>query len=184
MIEAGTDGSEVQDSILAPAQAYLAGIANLNSDYDWHYQTTPQSNLNDREIFWPRGKVLGGSSAVNGLYMVRQSEIEQNSWAKLANDTENWGWDQVYPYLKKSETWTPPTDSHIEQADMVLDKSLHGLDGPVHYSYPGYFYESQYEWIPTLANMGVDTRDPAGGEGWGAFFATSAINPSNVSILS
>ncbi|GAA5936260.1 uncharacterized protein JCM15063_002761 [Sporobolomyces koalae] len=179
VIEAGNDGSAVQDSILSPAQAYLAGIANLNSEYDWHYQTTNQTNLNGREIFWPRGKVLGGSSAVNGLYMVRQSEIEQNSWAGLINDTANWGWDKVYSYLKKSEKWTPPSASHVEQAHMVNDEALHGLDGPIHYSYPGYFYDSIYEWIPTLANMGVETRDPAGGEGWGSFIATSAINPSN-----
>jgi choline dehydrogenase len=117
-------------------------------------------------------------------YMVRQSEIEQNSWASLVDDTESWGWDQVYPYLKKSENWTAPSESHIEQAQVVLDPSLHGTEGPVHYSYPGYWYDSQYEWIPTLANMGVESRDPAGGEGWGAFFATSAINPSNVSSLS
>ena len=114
--------------------------------------------------------------------MIRQSEIVQNSWATLANDTDRWGWDTVYPSLKKSENWTPPTDSHIEQASMVLDESLHGLDGPIHYSYPGYFYESQYEWIPTLANMGVETRDPAGGQGWGSFIATSAINPTNVNL--
>lgn len=62
---------------------------------------------------------------------------------------------------------------------MILDESLHGLDGPVHYSYPGLFYNSTYEWIPTFAALGVDSRDPAGGENWGAFIATSAINPSN-----
>ncbi|GAA5906271.1 GMC family oxidoreductase [Sporobolomyces salmoneus] len=179
VLEAGLDGSAVSDSILAPANAYLAGIANLDSDYDWHYQTTPQAGLNDREIYWPRGKVLAGSSAVNGLYMVRQSAIEQNSWADLIDDRENWGWDSVYPALKKSENWTAPTESYIEQAQMVLDESLHGQDGPIHYSYPGYFYDSMYEWIPTLGNMGVESRDPAGGDGWGAFFATSAINPTN-----
>ncbi|GAA5982892.1 hypothetical protein JCM5350_001544 [Sporobolomyces pararoseus] len=181
VIEAGTQPTDTttQDALLAPAQAYLAGIANMDSDYDWHYQTTAQSNLNNRQVYWPRGKVPGGSSAVNGLYMVRQSAIEQDSWASLVDDKENWGWDQVYPYLKKSEDWTPPSDSHIEQASVVVNESLHGLDGPIHYSYPGYWYDSQYEWIPTLANMGVETRDPAGGDGWGAFFATSAINPSN-----
>ncbi|GAA5847460.1 hypothetical protein JCM5353_005428 [Sporobolomyces roseus] len=180
VIEAGSDGSAVESTILNPAQAYLAGIANKDSLYDWQYDTTAQPNLNGREIYWPRGKVVGGSSATNGLYMIRQSEIEQNSWATLANDTENnWSWDKLYPNLKKSENWTPPTDSHIEQASMVLDESLHGLEGPIHYSYPGYFYESQYEWIPTLANMGVGTRDPAGGEGFGSFIATSAINPTN-----
>ncbi|GAA5855847.1 hypothetical protein JCM8547_000383 [Rhodosporidiobolus lusitaniae] len=179
VIEAGSDGSAVEDKVLAPAMAYFGGIANVDSEYDWQYTTEPQSTLNDRSIFWPRGKILGGSSAVNGLYMIRQSEIEQDSWAALVNDNENWGWDAVYPYLKKSETWTPPSDYYIEEAQMVLNESLHGLDGPVHYSYPGIFYNSTFEWIETLGNLGIDTRDPAGGENWGAYIATSAINPTN-----
>ncbi|GAA5974228.1 hypothetical protein JCM11641_003339 [Rhodosporidiobolus odoratus] len=179
VIEAGTDGSEVEDKLLAPAMAYTAGLANVDSDYDWKYNTEPQPNLGDRAIYWPRGKVLGGSSAVNGLYMIRQSAIEQDSWAALVDDEATWGWDAVYPYLKKSETWTPPNDFNVDSAKMVLNESLHGLDGPVHYSYPGIFYNSTFEWIETLGNLGVDTRDPAGGENWGAFIATSAINPTN-----
>ncbi|BGP46470.1 hypothetical protein JCM10450v2_002315 [Rhodotorula kratochvilovae] len=179
VIEAGTDGSEVQDEVLAPAMAYFGGIANADSPYDWQYATEPQENLGGRSVFWPRGKILGGSSAVNGLYMIRQSEIEQDSWASLNNDSSVWTWDTVYPYLKKSETWTPPSDYYVEEANMVLDESLHGLDGPVHYSYPGIFYNSTFEWIDTLGAVGVDTRDPAGGENWGAFIATSAINPTN-----
>ncbi|GAA5911816.1 hypothetical protein JCM6882_003366, partial [Rhodosporidiobolus microsporus] len=113
------------------------------------------------------------------LYMIRQSEIEQDSWGALVSDNDNWGWDAVYPYLKKSEIFTPPTDYHISEAKMVIDESMHGTDGPIHYSYPGLFYNSTYEWIDTLGNMGIDTRDPAGGENWGAFIATSAINPTN-----
>ncbi|CEQ42600.1 SPOSA6832_04432 [Sporobolomyces salmonicolor] len=179
VIEAGTDGSAVEDSILAPAQAYFSGIANIDSPYDWQYDTVNQSELNNREIYWPRGKLLGGSSAVNGLYMIRQSEIEQDSWGSLVDDQATWGWDAVYPYLKKSETWTPPSDYHISEADMTLNASLHGTDGPIHYSYPGLFYNSTYEWMPTLENMGISTRDPAGGENWGCFIATSAINPTN-----
>ncbi|GAA5921451.1 hypothetical protein JCM3775_003055 [Rhodotorula graminis] len=179
VIEAGTDGSAVEDEVLAPAMAYFGGIANADSAYDWQYSTEAQANLDGREVFWPRGKILGGSSAVNGLYMIRHSSIEQDSWASLNNDSSVWTWDTLFPYLKKSETWTPPSDYHIQEASMVLDESLHGLDGPVHYSYPGLFYNSTYEWIPTFAALGVDTRDPAGGENFGAFIATSAINPSN-----
>ncbi|GAA6053831.1 hypothetical protein JCM3770_004740 [Rhodotorula araucariae] len=179
VIEAGTDGADVQDEVLAPAMAYFGGIANADSPYDWQYSTEPQAGLNGRSVFWPRGKILGGSSAVNGLYMIRQSEIEQDSWASLNDDDSVWTWDAVYPYLKKSETWTPPSDYYIEEAKMVLNESLHGLDGPVHYSYPGIFYNSTFEWIDTLGALGVDSRDPAGGENWGAFIATSAINPTN-----
>lgn len=46
--------------------AYFGGIANQQSPYDWQYTTTNQSELGGRSVFWPRGKILGGSSAVNG----------------------------------------------------------------------------------------------------------------------
>ncbi|TNY22372.1 GMC oxidoreductase [Rhodotorula diobovata] len=179
VIEAGTDGSAVEDEVLAPAMAYFGGIANVDSIYDWQYVTEPQDGLDGRGVFWPRGKILGGSSAVNGLYMIRQSQIEQDSWASLNSDNSTWTWDALYPYMKKSELWTPPNATMIDEAGMVLDESLHGLEGPVHYSYPGFFYPSTNEWIPTLAALGIDSRDPAGGENWGAFIATSAINPTN-----
>jgi len=47
--------------------AYFGGIANADSAYDWQYSTEAQPNLDGREVFWPRGKILGGSSAVNGV---------------------------------------------------------------------------------------------------------------------
>jgi len=71
----------------------------MTSDYDWHYNTVEQSELN-KTVYWPRGKVVGGSSAVNGLYMIRGSEIEHNSWGSLVNATDLWGWDAIYPYMK------------------------------------------------------------------------------------
>lgn len=71
----------------------------MTSDYDWHYNTIDQPELN-KTVYWPRGKVVGGSSAVNGLYMIRGSEIEHNSWGSLVNATDLWGWDAIYPYMK------------------------------------------------------------------------------------
>ncbi|KAL8277589.1 hypothetical protein RQP46_010021 [Phenoliferia psychrophenolica] len=179
VIEAGNDGAAVIDKILAPAQAYFAGIATLTSEYDWHYETTNQSGLNEREIFWPRGKVLGGSSAVNGVYMCRSSKIEHDSWASLyPGSSSTWDWDAIYPYMKKSENWTAPLAANAKLADMTTDSSLHGSSGPIHYSYPGYFYPQVANWIPTLEALGVETRDPAGGETWGAYVTTSAIDPT------
>ncbi|KAK4702645.1 hypothetical protein P7C70_g3577, partial [Phenoliferia sp. Uapishka_3] len=176
VIEAGLDGSAVEEQVLAPAQAYFGGIATKTSPYDWHYETVPQRNLGGRAIYWPRGKILGGSSAVND--MIRASKIEHDSWASLNPGTGwKWSWDSIYPSMKRSETWTPPTPPNAKLAGVVEEPWLHGHSGPIHYSYPGFFYSQVANWIPTLANLGIDTRDPAGGESWGAFIATSAIDP-------
>lgn len=82
------------------ANAYFNGIAYPSSPYDWGYYTSNQTDLDSREVFWPRGKLLGGSSAVNGVYMTRASEGEHNAWASLYNST-TWDFPNVLPYYKK-----------------------------------------------------------------------------------
>jgi choline dehydrogenase len=67
VIEAGATGDAVKSSIDVPGNAYYSSL--LNTDYDWQYKTVPQTHLDQRVLDWPRGRVLGGSSAVNGLYL-------------------------------------------------------------------------------------------------------------------
>ncbi|MBT3436615.1 MAG: choline dehydrogenase [Oceanospirillaceae bacterium] len=70
---------------------------------DWCYKSKPCAGLNGRSIPWPRGKVLGGSSSINGLLYVRGQAQDFDDWANLGN--EGWQWDQVLPYFKRSEDW-------------------------------------------------------------------------------
>jgi choline dehydrogenase-like flavoprotein len=93
VIEAGDTGYAVQPSIDVPGNAYYSSL--LYTDYDWQYKTEPQVHLENRVLDWPRGRVLGGSTAVNGLYLVRPSTLEVNKWTELAGDKEEkyWGWD-------------------------------------------------------------------------------------------
>ena len=109
--------------------------------------------------------------------MCRASEIEMNSWATLVNESA-WGWENQYLYMKKSEWWQDQTEANKELSNQVTDASLHGTDGPVGYSYPSFVYPQIQYWVPTFANLGIDTRDPAGGETWGAYTAMSALNNS------
>ncbi|NVK31843.1 MAG: GMC family oxidoreductase N-terminal domain-containing protein, partial [Gammaproteobacteria bacterium] len=72
-----------------------------NPSVDWCYKTEPDVGLNGRRIDWPRGKVLGGSSSLNGLLYVRGQKEDYDHWAALGN--EGWGWDDVLPFFKRSE---------------------------------------------------------------------------------
>ncbi|KAJ7615499.1 hypothetical protein FB45DRAFT_757898 [Roridomyces roridus] len=90
VIEAGSDGSEFQDQITIPGACSLLlgkyrflwcpGMSYLNgltgTTYDWQYQTTPQTNASGGQLSWPRGKGLGGSSAINGGFWCRGSSAE------------------------------------------------------------------------------------------------------------
>ena len=71
------------------------------SPLSWGYDTEPEPALGNRRIHWPRGKVLGGSSAINGLVYVRGQPEDYDHWRQLGN--LGWGWDDVRPYFLKSE---------------------------------------------------------------------------------
>src|SRR5207302_3030173 len=80
-----------------------AGFANLGdkSPYNWGYETTPQKHCNDRRMYWPRGKTLGGSSSINAMLYVRGNASDYDHWRQLGN--EGWSYDDVLRYFKKAE---------------------------------------------------------------------------------
>ncbi|MDD9908405.1 MAG: GMC family oxidoreductase N-terminal domain-containing protein [Ahrensia sp.] len=70
---------------------------------DWRYKTQPDPGLNGRSLNWPRGRVLGGSSSINGLLYVRGQREDYDHWRQLGN--RGWGWDDIAPCFKRSENW-------------------------------------------------------------------------------
>src|SRR5258708_33068696 len=73
------------------------------TDLDWNYRTETEPALYDRQLPWPRGKVLGGTSSINAMLYVRGSRHDFNAWAELGNP--GWSYDDVLPYFKKSENY-------------------------------------------------------------------------------
>ena len=72
-----------------------------NPAFDWCYLTEPDQGIAGRQLQWPRGKVLGGSSSLNGLLYVRGQAQDYDRWAELGND--GWSFDEVLPFFKISE---------------------------------------------------------------------------------
>jgi choline dehydrogenase len=68
---------------------------------NWRYQTLPSAGLNGRSMYWPRGRVIGGSSSINALVYCRGMPADFDAWRDLGND--GWGWSEVKPYFEKSE---------------------------------------------------------------------------------
>ncbi len=75
----------------------------------WGYTADKDSGLNGREIPYPRGRVLGGSSSINGLIYIRSQPEDYDHWAQLGN--RGWGADDVFPYFRKAENWEGPADA-------------------------------------------------------------------------
>jgi len=93
----------------------LMGKLFQSGIYNWHYHTEPEPQLNDRTLYWPRGKVLGGSSTINGMLYVRGNRHDYDRWAQMG--LPDWSYDEVLPAFRRSE-------GHIQRKD-----PFHNEDG-------------------------------------------------------
>ncbi|GAB4037924.1 GMC family oxidoreductase [Spirosoma gilvum] len=118
LLEAGGPDSKMEIHIPA-AYTKLHGTS-----VDWGFWTEPQEALNNRRMYQPRGKTLGGCSSTNAMAYVRGNRLDYDEWATLGN--QGWSYDDVLPYFIRSE--------HNEQYDQ-LDPNYHGNAGPMHVTY-------------------------------------------------
>ena len=95
-----------------------AGLAKLvnRKGVNWDYDTAPEPHLDNRTLWWPRGKVLGGSSSINAMCYIRGVARDYDEWGQMAT---GWHWDSVLPYFRRAEGNTRGADA------------LHGADGPL-----------------------------------------------------
>ncbi|AQG81702.1 GMC family oxidoreductase [Spirosoma montaniterrae] len=122
LVEAG--GPDTRFELQIPA-AY----SKLNKTaVDWGFWTEPQSALNNRRMYQPRGKTLGGCSSTNAMAYVRGHRLDYDDWAALGNP--GWGYDDVLPYFIRSE--------HNEQFDQ-LDALYHGKSGPLNVTFATHY---------------------------------------------
>ncbi|MFC5569770.1 GMC family oxidoreductase [Lysobacter yangpyeongensis] len=119
-----------------------AGLAKLvgKKGVNWDYTTAPEKQLNNRTLWWPRGKVLGGSSSINAMCYIRGVPRDYDDWA--AQGAPGWDWRSVLPYFRRSE--------HNERgAD-----ALHGDQGPL--------YVSDLRYTNPLSQAFIDAGRQAG----------------------
>ncbi|MDQ7977317.1 choline dehydrogenase [Paraburkholderia sp. SARCC-3016] len=91
-----------------PADRYLwihipigYGKTMFHPVYNWGFHTEPDPNMNNRRLYWPRGRTLGGSSSINGLIYVRGQKEDYDHWAALGN--RGWSWNDCLPYFRRLE---------------------------------------------------------------------------------
>lgn len=118
---------------------------------NWAFHTEPDPNMNGRRIYWPRGKVLGGSSSINGLIAIRGQREDYDHWQRQG--CAGWSWRDVLPYFRKLETNPAHGDSQ-----------LHGAHGPVTVSAIGRKHELIEAVIGAAKALGVPETDDFNGE--------------------
>lgn len=113
VLEAG--GSDNSPLVRTPM---LMGLAIQSRAWNWHYETEPQANLNDRRLYWPRGRTLGGSSAINAMHYIRGAAENYDEWRDVYG-CDGWGWDTALPAFREVEGQARGADP------------WHGADGPL-----------------------------------------------------
>jgi choline dehydrogenase len=129
---------------------------------NWMYQTEPEPELGGRQVFQPRGKVLGGSSSINGLLYVRGQHEDYDRWRQHGNS--GWGYDDVLPYFKKAENQQRGADD------------FHGVGGPQPVSDLGHPDPLSAAFIDAAAETGLPVNPDFNGasqEGAGFFQTTT-----------
>lgn len=133
-----------------------------NPTVDWCYRTEPDPGLNGRSLDWPRGKVLGGSSSLNGLLYVRGQPADYDRWRQMGNP--GWGWDDVLPLFKRAEDQERGEDDY------------HGSGGPLAVSDMRLRRPICDAWVAAAQNAGYAYNNDYNGkdqEGVGYFQLTA-----------
>lgn len=141
-----------------------AGMGRLfkHDEYNWKFFTEPVPTLRNRQIYWPRGKTLGGSSAINGMVYVRGNRGDFDHWANLGN--RGWAWDDVLPYFKRAE------------ANQRIAGPLWGTTGPLIISDPAIKHPSAFAFLEAARRNGIPTLGEISGvEEHGAGFLQATI---------
>lgn len=147
----------------------------IGSSIDWGYHTEPEPAAclaeKDRKCYWPRGKVLGGTSVMNGMMYIRGSHKDYDDWAALGN--EGWSYEDVLPYFLKSED-----NKQVEE----MDTGYHGVGGPLTVSQFPYHPPLSYSLVNAGEELGYRVRDLNGEQQAG--FAIAQTTNRNGSRLS
>ena len=135
LLEAGGAGGAKEIRIPAAfSKLFKTGV-------DWNYATEPEPYLHERRLYWPRGKVVGGSSAINAMIYIRGNRADYDSWRELGN--VGWGFAEVLPYFKKSENQERGASE------------FHGVGGPVNVADPRYVNPLTRAFLAAAEEIGI-----------------------------
>ncbi|KAJ9621623.1 hypothetical protein H2203_007112 [Taxawa tesnikishii (nom. ined.)] len=175
VLEAGAD--RMDDPAISTPSLYPTLIGR--EKYDWCMTSTPQETAGNKTYSMPRGKVLGGSSAINYLMYVRGSRADYDGWRSLGN--EGWGWDDLAPYFSKHQTLdspetTPPNPQFMPHA--AADK-YHGTSGPIHTSFNDFYAPFEEDFVTAAYEVGGTGNtlvDAWSGDHLGFYSSLGAVN--------
>lgn len=117
---------------------------------NWNFWTTPQKNCNNRKMYCPRGRTLGGSSSINAMCYIRGNPRDYDQWAELGNS--GWSYKEVLPYFKKLENFT------------LGENEFHGSGGPLNIVGPSYINPLTHAFLDAAKEAGYSINSDFNGK--------------------
>jgi len=149
------------NSILIKMPAGVGGLIKDKGDYNWGFWTEAEPHLNDRKLWWPRGKGWGGSSSINGMVYIRGHARDYDQWRQMG--LGGWGYADILPYFKRAESLEGGGDD------------WHGGEGPLHVSKassPNPLYSATIEAGRQAGHPVTKDFNGFQQEGWGPYQMT------------
>ncbi|KAK0642866.1 GMC oxidoreductase-like protein [Cercophora newfieldiana] len=131
----------------------------------WELSSTPSPELNNNTAFVIAGKSVGGSSATNGMVFDRGSKYDYDAWQQLQDTTPNqtkshrWDWEGLYPWFKKSVTFTPSSPEIASQYNYTWESSTYGNTTPIHASFPPFQWGDHFAVRNAWEEAGIELNN-------------------------
>ncbi|CAI6299086.1 unnamed protein product [Periconia digitata] len=158
VVEAGDE--QFDNPNVTDTSTYSPGLGTY---IDWTYTSAPQKYVSNRTFVFNGGKMLGGTTGINGMTYVRAEKDQIDAWEDFGN--EGWGWDSLFPYYISSEHFQPPDEEKAENG-ATFDEQLHGFEGKVSVGWSKYFMkDGAFAMLKdTSENLGIGwNKDVNGG---------------------
>jgi choline dehydrogenase-like flavoprotein len=160
----------------------VPGLA-VPDKYYHNYQSAPQPGLNGRTAVIYSGGVVGGGTVVNGMFFNRGSAPDYDGWASLGNP--GWGWNDLLPYFKKSEKFTPAPQNIAADYPTSADLGPHGTTGGVESSFANFNFDVIKYFYKAWSSIGVTINpQPSNGDSNGAIYGPLSLSYQNQSRCS
>lgn len=157
LLEAGADSSKMLEAKVPLLYGKL-----FHTQHDWKYYTVEQSQLAFRRLYWPRGKLLGGSASMNTLMYQHCSPSDYDEWVSRFG-CQGWGYNDIAPFFREMETFTP------NPARLAINLQHRGNSGPWQTGYSWLSEISEEGFLPASEEAGIsnnpDVNTPAGSLG-------------------
>lgn len=154
------------------------GLNNGNPKYDWRFNTTPQVQLGNRTVPHPRGKVVGGSTALNYLVFNRGAKVEYDAWAEIGND--GWDWAGVLPSFRSSYNYTALTEGQEVGSGFNASSENSqdvGSGGVIQATYNTYYTDLNEPYVEAMKSLNISTNNsPDSGNPLGIYNTPTSVD--------